>query len=210
MKASLYFLMIGIVTTLAACSTQEVKQETVSTPPTEKKPLPSNQDNAAFSGQNPAMTIVKNGKTLNLVRIMDGAACKNKFEGAKGSFLLYADPQDIERIKHDRGAKVFSDFEKKIEAFSEDALQEAVNNTYLAEDPFALGKDEAREKLAKQLAVNFQKAASTAIANFGKETTLTVEVTAFPPSLVFYQQACEAVLDDPDEPVAPDASQTQP
>ncbi len=66
---------------------------------------------------------------------MDGGACKNDFQGAKGAFLLYADPADIDRIKREKGPRIFSDFENKIQAFSTDALQEAINATNLAEDP---------------------------------------------------------------------------
>ena len=105
---------MGIVTVLGACSsTKEVKQIIPATPNIAKQSTPFDQDSGFFSGQNPAMTIIKSGKTLNLVRIMDGAACKNEFEGAKGSFLLYADPTDIERIKREQGVKVFTEFENK-------------------------------------------------------------------------------------------------
>ena len=64
----------------------------------------------SMSGQNPPMTIMKGEKKLNLVRIMDGGICKNEFQGAKGAFLLYADSNDIERIKREKGAAIFSDF----------------------------------------------------------------------------------------------------
>jgi len=188
---------MGIVTVLGACSsTKEVKQIIPATPNIAKQSTPFDQDSGFFSGQNPAMTIIKSGKTLNLVRIMDGAACKNEFEGAKGSFLLYADPTDIERIKREQGVKVFTEFENKIQTFSEIALQQAINATNLDDDPFALGKDEAREKLARRLSANFKQSATPAIANFEKETTLTVEVAAFSPSFEFYQQGCQAALNE--------------
>ncbi|WP_019867383.1 hypothetical protein [Methylovulum miyakonense] len=199
MKASSHLLIIGILTTLAACSTQETKQDLNGAKNVgPQQAAPATPDTPQASGQNPAMTLTKAGKKLNLVRIMDGAACKNDFEGVKGSFLLYADPSDIERIKREKGAKIFGDFEAKIQTFSEEVLQQAVNATTLAEDPFALGKDEAREKLARQLSLNFQKAAVAAIANFEKETTLSIDIAAFPPSLIFYQQGCVAALDEPD------------
>ena len=70
-----------------------------------------------MSGQNPPLTLVKGNKTLNLVRIMDGGACKNDYQGVKGAFLVYADPTDIDRIKRDKGPQIFSDFESKIQIF---------------------------------------------------------------------------------------------
>ena len=152
-----------------------------------------------MSGQNPPMTIMKDGKKLNLVRVMDGAICKNEFQGAKGAFLLYADPNGIERIKREKGTTVFGVFETRIQTIAGDALQEAVDKTNLSEDPFALGDDEAQQKLAKQLTQNFHNAAADAIDGFQKETTLTIDITAFPPSLIFYQKGCEVTQDEPKE-----------
>lgn len=192
MKISMKILTSMMLMLLAACSSQNVKQESLPTTPPIANKLPS------VSGQNPPMQMVKNGKTLNLVRIMDGAACKNELEGAKGIFLVYADPSDIERIKREKGAKVFTEFEAKIQIFSEDVLEHAVKMTNLAKDPFALGEDAAQQKLARQLADNFRIAAVDALDAFTKETTLTIEVVAFPPSLVFYQTGCQATLAEPD------------
>jgi hypothetical protein len=189
---------------LAACSNQEVKQEpktlsvTGEASPTADKTSTLANDALQMSGQNPAMTLTKGGKKLNLVRIMDGAACKNELEGTKGAFLLYAEPKDIARIKHEKGAKIFTDFENKIQAFSTDALQHAIDATNLSADPFALGNDEAQEKLAKQLAGNFRDAVADAITKFQQETTLTIDVTAFQPSFVFFQNGCEATQVEPD------------
>jgi len=152
-----------------------------------------------MSGQNPPMTIMKDGKKLNLVRVMDGGICKNEFQGAKGAFLFYADPNDIERIKREKGTTVFGVFETRIQTIAGDALQEAVDKTNLSEDPFALGDDEAQQKLAKQLTQNFRNAAAYAIDGFQKETTLTIDITAFPPSLIFYQKGCEVTQDEPKE-----------
>ena len=125
--------------------------------------------------------------------------CKNEFQGAKGAFLLYADPSDIDRIKREKGAAVFSAFETKIQDLSGDVLLEAIDKTNLSEDPFALGEDEAQEKLAKKLAHNFRNAASDAIDTFQKETTLTIDIAAFPPSFVFYQKGCEITQVEPNK-----------
>jgi len=203
MNACLKLLTSVTFITLAACSTQKVKQDATSTSindtatTKEKSPTVANEAES-MSGQNPPMTIMKGDKKLNLVRIMDGGICKNEFQGAKGAFLLYADPKDIERIKREKGAAVFSTFETKIQAISGDVLEEAIDNTNLSEDPFTLGEDEAQQKLANKLTNNFRNAASGAINTFQKETTLTIDITAFPPSLVFYQKGCEATHIDPE------------
>lgn len=42
---------------------------------------------------------LKMGKSLQLVRIMEGGACKNTQQGAFGLFKLYANLDDIKRIK---------------------------------------------------------------------------------------------------------------
>lgn len=202
MKASLYLTTVGVMIALTACSTQEVKPTApaaaVANPPSQPSPATPPQ-----SGPNPALTIDKGGKKLNLVRIMDGTACKNDMEGVKGSFLVYADLNDIERIKRQQGTKIFSDFENKIQAFSAEVLQQAVNATNLDENPFALGKDESQEQLAKQLSSNFQQAATAPITKFEKETSLTIDVTAYAPSLEFYQQGCQAALNDSQAPDNP-------
>jgi len=176
---------------LTACSTQQVKQE-VATPPAAKEAPAITNEVLAPSGANPPLTVMKGDKKLNLVRILDGGACKNDLQGAKGTFLLYANLGDIERIKRDKGPKIFSDFETKIQALSTDALQQAISVTNLAKDPFALGEDEAHEKLAGQLTSNFRSAVSAPADAFEKETTLTIVINAFPPSLIFYQTGCEA------------------
>ncbi len=190
MKASIQILISIALIALTACSTQEVKQGTPFSPVADKLPaIPA--DSSGLSGQNPPLTRVKGDKILNLVRIMDGGACKNDYQGAKGAFLLYADPADIERIKREKGAQVFSDFENKIQSFSTEALQRAINETNLAEDPFALGTDEAREKLTQQLSNNFRSSVTNAVNAFQKETTLTLDVIPFTPSFIFYQQGCD-------------------
>ncbi|MDO9103453.1 MAG: hypothetical protein Q7U57_00690 [Methylovulum sp.] len=197
MKANLNILIGGLVIGLAACSTEGVKDDAATAKPVDNI-SPSANGPLAMPGQEPRMTITKNGKTLNLVRIMDGAVCKNDLEGAKGSFLLYAYPADIARIKRDKGAKIFSEFEGKIQSFSEHVLQEAIDKTNLSKDPFALGDDEAQQKLAQQLDENFRNTVAKAINAFEKETTLTIDVAAFPSSFVFYQKGCEATLPESD------------
>lgn len=197
MKASMHILLSLVFIALAACSSQEVKQDANAMPAPSQSPI-AIEDSIQGSGQNPPLTQAKGDKTLNLVRVMDGGACKNDFQGAKGTFLLYADPTDIERIKSEKGTQIFSEFESKIQAFSTAALQEAINATNLAEDPFALGADEAQEKLTKQLSKNFRNSVANAVAGFQKETTLTIDVVPFAPSFIFYQQGCASAQMEPE------------
>lgn len=197
MKPSVHILIGMAFMALAACSSQEVKQDT-KTIPVPNKSSATIDDSAEGSGQNPPLTQTKGDKTLNLVRIMDGGACKNDYQGAKGAFLLYADPADVERIKSEKGPQIFGDFENKIQAFSTVALQEAINATNLAEDPFALGADEAQEKLTKQLSRNFRSSVTDAVNSFQKETSLTIDVVPFAPSFIFYQQGCAATHLEPE------------
>lgn len=176
--------------TLAACSTQQIQQNT----PDQAKPVdsaPPTQGTWSNSGPTPPLNIKKGKKTLNLVRIMDGGVCKNEYQGARGEFLIYADPNDIERIKREKTPEIFKDFENKIQAFSSQVLQEAVDATNLAEDPFSLGADESQQKLATQLARNFRSSVTSAVDAFQKETTLTIDIAPFSPSFIFYQKGCD-------------------
>ncbi len=197
MKASLHIIISIAFIALSACSNQSIKPDTNSLSTPDKLPALT-EDTAQNSGQNPPLTLSKGNKTLNLVRIMDGGACKNDFQGAKGAFLIYADSVDIERIKREQGAKVFSDFENRIQAFSAAALQEAIAATNLAEDPFALGADESQAKLTKQLSNNFRNSVANAVILFEKETSLTIDVIPFAPSFIFYQQGCAATQLEPE------------
>jgi len=182
---------------LTACSTQEVKHDEKAVSAPDKMPA-TTEDASKSSGPNPPMTMTSDDKTLNLVRIMDGGACKNDFQGAKGAFLVYAYPDDIERIKREKGPQTFSEFESKIETIATHAFQEALNDTNLAEDPFSLGADEAQEKLSKQLAKNFRSNIAEPVKLFQKETTLKIDIVPFAPSLIFYQQGCEATHQEPE------------
>lgn len=199
MKVRLSFLLSACLL-LAACATEKPKEPPAPAPNLVPVPPADNRaQQPGLEGPAPAMTIDKAGKKLSLVRVMDGAACKSPLEGAKGTFLVYADLNDIERIKKQQGPKVFREFELKIQTFSEAVLQEALDNTNLADNPFALGQDEAYQQLATQLSENFQQAANAAIAKFEQETSLTINVTPFAPSLVFFRDGCQAVLDEPED-----------
>ncbi len=198
MNTSFKFLTITLFITLTACSSNEVKQDETTYTAGDKSPAMGNEG-GRISGQNPPATIMKGNKKLKLVRIMDGGVCKNEFQGAKGAFLLYVDPSDIERIKGEKGAAIFSVFETKIQDLSGNVLMEAIDQTNLSEDPFALGEDDAQQKLANQLTNNFHNAATDAINMFQKETTLTIDIAAFPPSFIFYQKGCEITQVEPQQ-----------
>lgn len=178
---------------LAACTSQQSKEQPALAPSPPTTPVPTT------SAQVPPLTELKDGKQLNIVRIMDGAACKNELQGVKGTFLVYADPADIERIKREKGPKIFADFEIKIQNLATEALQKASDATNFDEDPFALGADAVHQKLADQLNTNFQQTINTSLKRFHQETTLFIDVTAFTPSLIFYQKGCEATQLEPDE-----------
>ncbi|MDP3876662.1 MAG: hypothetical protein Q8Q50_06745 [Methylobacter sp.] len=197
MKTSRHILFSMALMALTACSTQEVKQDSKTAPATDILTAISNES-MQDSGQNPPMTVIKDDKNLNLVRIMDGGACKNDFQGTKGVFLVYAYPNDIERIKRDKGPKIFAEFEDEIQHLSTDALQDAINATNLAEDPFSLGADEAQEKLSKQFSTHFRSSIAKPIATFQQKTTLTIDIMPFLPSLFFYQQGCDAKRLEPE------------
>ena len=88
MNVRLKFFTGFALITLAACSTQRVKQDEATNTHAgalDKAPTMANEA-GQISGQNPPMTLMKNGKKLNLIRIMDGGICKNELQGLKGAF----------------------------------------------------------------------------------------------------------------------------
>ncbi|MEQ1528769.1 MAG: hypothetical protein ABL925_05585 [Methylococcales bacterium] len=197
MKLGVNVLIAAASLSLLACATQEVKQD-LDTVLSSDDIVALSNNAAKASGQQPPRTVTKNGKTLDLVRIMDGGACKNDYQGAKGEFLVYAYGRDIERIKAKKGPQIFAEFEVRIQDFSTQALEQAIDETNLAEDPFTLGTDEAQRKLAKQLSASFHSHVSAALNKFIAETTFTIDVLPFVPSLIFYQHGCEATEVEPE------------
>ncbi|MBZ4202318.1 MAG: hypothetical protein LAC70_04245 [Methylovulum sp.] len=183
---------------LVGCSTEGGKQVNIADENSSKVSAIESELNAQKASGNPEMTITKQGYSLNLVRVMDGAACKNELEGAKGTFLMYASPIDIERIKKNQGNQIFSEFAVKIQTFAEQALQEAVENTNLAKDPFDLSEEISQQKLVKELSSNFQNYIAEAEEGFTKETSLTIAIKGFLPSFTIFQQGCNATLPEAD------------
>lgn len=196
MKLGVKILMVMVAMMLLACAPQEVKQdlELVSTGD-ELSPLAKSDQ----TNKRPPKSTVKNGKVLDLVRVMDGGICKNEYQGVKGEFLVYAYAKDIERIKTQKGPQIFAEFEVQIQDLSTAVLEQAVEEVNLAEDPFALGADEMQQKLTKQLRHSFRRYALAPINKFIAETSLTIDVIPFAPSLVFFQHGCEATEVEPEQ-----------
>jgi len=185
-------LMSGLLLpVISACSTQETL------PASNPEPMDTvttiSLNNALPA---PDLTIVKDGKTLKLVRIMEGGACKNNQQGAVGMFRLYAAPEDIERIKKNQGARVFADFEVLIEAFSMLTLQQAIDRLDFPNDAYATRNEgEVQQKLADELANLFINLIADDIAEFEAETQLTIAVKPLPDSLQVYLKGCETPHD---------------
>ena len=190
------YLLIGtLLTVFSACSTQ---------PP---KPI-SNTDSTKVHSTStdtvvtldkalaaPDLTIIKNGKTLKLTRIMEGGACKNDQQGALGLFRLYTNPEDIERIKQNQGSAVFADFELLIETFSMQALQKTIDQFDFQPDLFALSESDAQKELADKFTRMFISLIADDIAEFEIKTTLMIDVSPLPNALTIYLNGCETAHD---------------
>lgn len=173
---------------VASCSTGTVKQpveeEAEELTLFEVEPL----DDAEGA---PPSTHVRSGKTLNLVRVMEGGACKNDREGVEGLFLLYADPDDVERIKVSQGAQIFGDFEREIEAIAAAALQETIKGIYLAGDSFFPDSPTSLQNMISEFSLQFVDTIENAIDAFQRRTALTIDIVPFESSLYFYTEGCE-------------------
>lgn len=181
------------VLSLGACSAQHVKpqgHESDAAAAPARQPEKEALTADSNDGFSPPPTVSRGNKKLNLVRIMDGGICINHLQGASGSFLVYADPDDIERIKREKSKEIFNDFELRIQNFSSEVLEKAIKQMDLSIDPFSLGDDVMQQKLADRLINNFHAAAQPSLSAFKRETTLTIDVAPFSPSLIFYQKGC--------------------
>lgn len=131
------------------------------------------------------------GKTLELVRVMEGGACKNSLQGLQVMFMLYADPGDVGRIKRERGNDVFAEFEQAIKQFSLQTLQDVADGMDFADDPFALDDEDSKQKLAEQFNELFRTAIAYPVAEFEKVTTLSIDLVPLPGSIYWYLNGCE-------------------
>ncbi len=225
MNTTMQLLAALMVANLLACSSQPIQpnqagqNQTNQTPQQASKPAIDNTEapavkpppvlmnqSSAQRSQNPPMVIQQGKSKLGLVRVMDGGVCKNIQQGTKGSFLIYADLENIKSIKKTKGLQVFKEYEVKIQQFAADALQNAVDQTNLDKDPFAADNDDAQEKLAKQLAGNFQQTVAKALQDFKKYSGINLDVVPFQPSFIFFQQSCDSHLLDQDSADVPVSS----
>lgn len=181
-------IFLVVVVILPSCATQKPTVEETTAP------LPEPEEAAPVSPNAPPTTTFKNDKQLALVRAMEGGACNGKDQGAKGVFLVYAEPNDVERIKNEKGSDIFRKFETEIERFSLEAFQKSVAATNIADNPFALDDDDAQQQVAKQLKANFETYSAPAIEKFESSSGLTVDVVPFSPSMVFLLTKCNEAL----------------
>ena len=138
----------------------------------------------------PVMQLQKQGKRLQLVRMMEGGACKNIQQGVAGVFLVYADPEASETIKATQGDAVFVDFERQIEVFSTRALQSALVQLDFNANPFAFDEADRAEKLASDLERLFIQAVQADVEAFEQQTEMLIEVRPLLDSLQFYLDDC--------------------
>ncbi|MGH8550735.1 MAG: hypothetical protein ACRERU_19470 [Methylococcales bacterium] len=189
-------ILIATLLSVSSCATQ--KQAIEKTPAPTEEPAES-EISEATAPNAPPQTLFKNGEKLRLVRVMDGGACNSEDQGARGLFLLYAEPKDIEKIKKQKGTKVFEQFEHDIESLSLQALQESIGVINFADNPFALDVEDALGQVVQQLIAHFKKNAASPIENFESNSGLTIDVVPFSPSVGFLLENCNATLHDTSE-----------
>jgi hypothetical protein len=185
-------LMISIMLPMfSACSTQSVQPElNTSTKPVDSE-ISVTKIPSEHASLMPALTKIKAGKTLKLSRIMEGGACNNNQQGAVGLFSLYANPDDITRIKQQQGPDVFASFESLIETFSMRALQLTVDRLDFKSGIDALNKNHVQQLLADRFAELFAGSIAEDITEFEAKTTLMIDVISQPDSLTIYQDNCK-------------------
>ncbi len=187
MKAIKQIAISAVFICLTSCANKPV--ETASQPnidETINKTDPSSE--LIYSDSTtPPETFEKGSKQLRLVRMMEGGACKTDQQGAKGVFLIYSDPDDIDRIMDEQGSEIFSSFEKEIQDFSLVALDKAVKSTEITVD-----EADTQSKVFTRLAKSFRLFVDEEIAKFQQKTTLTVAIIPFKPAFEFYTNNCEA------------------
>ncbi len=184
-------ILMAVACSLLSCATsqQDIDKGAVSS----EQPVGAESSESAAS-KVPPKTTFKNGQELKLARIMDGGACNSEDRGARGLFLVYADPTDIERIKKEQGTQVFAEFEHDIENLSLQAFQESIDVINFDDNPFALDLEDALQHEVQQLISKFEEFVEPAIANFESNTGLTVYVIPFSPAINFILDNCGSAL----------------
>ncbi len=191
MKALKSILMVSIIFSLASCTSKQII--TSDQPDFDSTTNQTEASSELFYSDSPTppRTLEKGPKRLKLVRMMEGGACKNDQQGAQGVFLIYSDPDDIERIKREKGSEIFSTFEKEIQEFSLVALDKAVKSIEITVDPFALDEADAQSKVFIRLTKSFRLFVEKNIASFQEKTSLTVEIIPFKRTFEFYINHCD-------------------
>ena len=179
----------------SACSTQSVQPDLNTT----AKPVDSEVSITKIPSEHAsvmsALTKIKAGEILNLARIMEGGACNNNQQGAVGLFSLYANPDDITRIKQQQGPEVFANFESLIETFSMHALQQTVDRLDFKSGIDTLNKNHVQQLLADRFSALFINSIAEDITEFEANTTLTIDVISQTDSLTIYQDNCKTPHD---------------
>ena len=185
-------LMISIILPMfPACSTQSIQPE-LNMP---AKPVDSEVSVTTIASENavliPGLTKVKAGETLKLVRIMEGGACNNNQQGVVGVFSLYANPDDIIRIKQLQGPGVFAGFESLIEKFSIRALQHTVDHLDFQSGIYAQNEKDLQPQVTDRFAALFIDSIAEDITKFEAKTSLTIDVISQSDSLTIYHNNCK-------------------
>lgn len=156
-------------------------------------PTVTTEQNRIKSPQSePPMIIQQAGRSMQLVRILEGGVCKNELQGVKGGFLLYADTEDMKRIKAEKGAKAFPEFEQTITDFSLVTLQTVAQKINYALSLQKTKPTDMQSPLSEHFTTLFSEAIAAPIARFQRTTTLKIAIQPFAPELIFYQYNCEA------------------
>ena len=170
---------------LSACTSQPTKPEyNTSTTPIDSEIMIEPIDRQDPFSQN-ELTIMKSGKILTLVRVMEGGACKNKQQGAIGLFGLYASKDDITRIKRTQGSDIFSDYEHQIQNFSMLAIQGAIQQLDYQIDTLT------KQQLSTELTHLFSSLIEKDVTEFKNKKSLSIDVLPMEGSLEFYFDECK-------------------
>ena len=194
MKRFIRYWVVSLSLTLIGCTQNRASVEVNSVTP---QVISSSITPVTPEDRTPATSKVKGQRTLKLVKLMEGGVCKDDEQGVSGVFLLYANPEDLQRIRQAEGSDIFKSFETKIQDFSLNAFKYAVNNTPIAISPFALDEDDARNQVGMALVKKFNIAIQSDMAAFEQSHSLSIDIEPFIRSFRFYIDGCE--INNPDD-----------
>lgn len=200
--------LLGLVCLLAACTTTTPKPD-LQTPATdeaesrtlESAPQPGPPaEPIAPPADAPSRTIFSGGRELMLVRAMEGGACNASDQGARGLFLIYADPQGIRRIETEKSSGVFERLEAEIQQMSLKAFQQAVHRSHISPSPFALDQNDAINSVTGEIRMYFEQALESPVADFERRNNLAIRIIPFEHSFDLYSSDCTSSLEDAEPP----------